>query len=90
MPRARAGPTIHRVRRHDDHLIPSTHATIHKHPSDRVSPNLPDYARTRVEFSLAAARARLAGLPRGGLNIAFEAVDRQAAGLQGGTVALRS
>lgn len=43
-------------------------------------PNLTDYRRSRLEFSWPAARARLAGLPgRRGLNIAHEAVDRNAA-----------
>ncbi|HZE03875.1 MAG TPA: AMP-binding protein, partial [Solirubrobacteraceae bacterium] len=48
-----------------------------------------DYDRARAEFSWAAARARLAGLPGGGLNIAYEAVDRHADGPLAGTVALR-
>ncbi len=50
---------------------------------------MPDYDRARGEFSWAAARARLAGLPGGGLNIAYEAVDRQAGGLLADAVALR-
>ena len=51
-------------------------------PAGRV-PNLADYAATRAAFRWEDARARLAGLPGGGLNIAHEAVDRHAAG--GGT-----
>jgi acetyl-CoA synthetase len=39
-------------------------------------PNLPDYAATRAGFTWDQARATLSGLPGGGLNIAFEAVDR--------------
>ena len=50
---------------------------------------MPDYVRARAEFSWAAARARLAGLPGGGLNIAFEAVDRHADGPLAHAVALR-
>jgi len=37
---------------------------------------MPDYDQARAEFSWAAAREELAGLPAGGLNIAYEAVDR--------------
>ncbi|GMU48175.1 MAG: hypothetical protein AMXMBFR31_04010 [Candidatus Desulfobacillus denitrificans] len=46
----------------------------------RVPPNLADYAATRAAFSWQAVRAELAGLPGGGLNIAFEAVERHARG----------
>lgn len=50
-------------------------------PAGRVVPNLRDYERVRAEFSWAAARRELDGLPGGrGLNIAHEAVDRHAAG----------
>jgi len=50
---------------------------------------MPDYDRARAEFSWEAARAELAGLPGGGLNIAYEAVDRQAEGPLASSVALR-
>ena len=53
------------------------------------APNMSDYDRARAEFSWGAARARLAGLPGGGLNIAYEAVDRQADGPLADAVALR-
>jgi acetyl-CoA synthetase len=53
------------------------------------APNMLDYDRARAEFSWAAARARLAGLPAGGLNIAYEAVDRHADGPLADKVALR-
>jgi acetyl-CoA synthetase len=46
----------------------------------RVPPNLADYAAECRTFSWAAARQALQGQPGGGLNIAFEAVDRHAAG----------
>lgn len=54
-----------------------------------VAPNMPDYELARAEFSWSSARAQLAGLPGGGLNIAYEAVDRQALGPLAGAVALR-
>jgi len=62
---------------------------IHKSRSEGAPPNLPDYEQARAQFSWAAARARLAGLPGGGLNIAYEAVDRQADGPLADAVALR-
>ncbi|MBI1963638.1 MAG: acetate--CoA ligase [Candidatus Rokubacteria bacterium] len=66
-------------------------AAIVKSPADRVVvPNLDDYARVRAAFSWPAARAELSGLPGGrGLNIAYEAVDRHAAGPRRDQVALR-
>ena len=55
-----------------------------------IEPNLTDYERERAVFSWATPRRALDGLPGGrGLNIAHEAVDRHAAGLRGGAVALR-
>jgi len=52
--------------------------------------NLTDYAAARRDFSWAAARELLDGLPNGhGLNIAHEAVDRHACGSRAGRVALR-
>ncbi|MCA8921148.1 MAG: acetate--CoA ligase [Planctomycetes bacterium] len=50
---------------------------IRKGPPE-LTPTLPDYARACADFSWDTARAELAGLPGGGLNIAFEAVDRYA------------
>jgi acetyl-CoA synthetase len=51
---------------------------------------LTDYDAAVAAFSWKAARAELAGLPGGrGLNIAYEAVDRHAAGPGAGRVALR-
>jgi acetyl-CoA synthetase len=50
---------------------------------------MPDYDRTRAEFSWEAARSALAGLPGGGLNIAYEAVDRHADGALADAVAVR-
>ncbi|MGZ4430672.1 MAG: AMP-binding protein, partial [Gaiellales bacterium] len=56
-----------------------------------VEPNLPDYdAARRGGGFWQAARRELEGLPGGtGLNIAHEAVDRQAAGARAGHLALR-
>ena len=44
-----------------------------------VRANMADYERARAEFSWSQARAELAGLPGGGLDIAHEAVGRHAA-----------
>jgi len=56
----------------------------------RVEPNLRDYDRARREFSWDAARLRqLTGLPGGGVNMAFEAVDRHAVGVRADRVAAR-
>jgi acetyl-CoA synthetase len=44
--------------------------------ADWPAPNLDDYARARSRFSWDQARAELTGLRDGGLNIAFEAIDR--------------
>jgi len=55
----------------------------------RVAPNLADYEAERRDFSWQAARAQLQGLPGGGLNIAWEAVDRHAAGPLRDKAALR-
>ena len=54
-----------------------------------LSPNMPDYEEARSGFSWTAARAELAGLPGGGLNIAHEAVDSRADGPLAHTTALR-
>ena len=51
--------------------------TIHKRERPGwPAPNLADYGAVRAGFSWEAARAGLRGLPGGGLNMAFEAVDR--------------
>ena len=44
----------------------------------RTAPNLVDYEAERERFSWATARRELDGLPNGGLNIAYECVDRHA------------
>ncbi|RPI47233.1 MAG: acetate--CoA ligase [Betaproteobacteria bacterium] len=61
---------------------------IRKSAADlRVRPNLDPTLRDTFEWS--QARAQLQGLPGGGINIAFEAVDRHAAGARARHVALR-
>jgi acetyl-CoA synthetase len=65
--------------------------TIHKvaWPRD-ITPNVIDVEADRASFSWDAARAGLDGLPGGGgLNIAYEAVDRHAAGPRRDRVAIR-
>jgi acetyl-CoA synthetase len=53
------------------------------------APNLADYAAARGSFAWDQARARLAGLPGGGLNIAHEAVFRHLDGAVADRVAIR-
>ena len=54
-----------------------TWQTVHKtERPDWPAPNLDDYAQACAGFSWQQARAALTGLTSGGLNIAFEAVDR--------------
>ena len=63
---------------------------IDKHlPSSGPRPNLMDYAAECARFSWDAARAELAGLPGGALNIAHEAVGRHASGPRATRLALR-
>ncbi len=52
-------------------------------------PNMVGYDEARARFSWSTARAELAGLPGGGLNIAHEAVDRHLSGPSAERVALR-
>jgi len=65
------------------------HQVIHKQRSGGPPANMADYERARAEFSWEQARADLVGLPGGGLNMAYEAVDRHADGALAPTVALR-
>jgi acetyl-CoA synthetase len=54
-------------------------ATIHKTAADlRIAPNLLDYEGERRRFSWDAAARELASQPAGGLNIAWQAVERHA------------
>ena len=63
---------------------------IRKGPFDpRHPPKLADYAAARASFSWDQARQALDGLPGGGLNIAWEAVERHARGARASQVAIR-
>jgi len=56
-------------------------STIRKTAADlRVAPNLVDYEGERHRFSWKAAGRELPSQPHGGVNIAWQAVDRHAAG----------
>ncbi|MFG2310849.1 hypothetical protein ACGFS9_19570 [Streptomyces sp. NPDC048566] len=63
--------------------------TIRKDAAPAVPARLADYERARSAFTWAQARAALAGLPDGGLNMAYEAVDRHADSERADKVALR-
>ena len=52
--------------------------TIKPQGRSRIPANLVDYEAERARFSWAVARRELDGLPNGGLNIAYECVDRHA------------
>ena len=67
-----------------------TWETIRKSRADgSVSGNLDDYDAVSKSFDWSDARGLLDGLPGGGLNIAYEAVDRHIANGRGDKVALR-
>ncbi len=71
---------------------PGTHfPVLHKTPrAGEPAPNLAGYEATRAGFSWEAAWRELSGLPGGaGVNIAYEAVDRHAAGPRRNHLALR-
>jgi acetyl-CoA synthetase len=63
--------------------------TIHKRSEQAARANLKDYDAERAAFTWQAARARLDGLPGGGLNIAHETIDRHVAAGLGNKVAIR-
>jgi acetyl-CoA synthetase len=61
-----------------------------KKPEEEIArANLRDYDQAAARFSWDDARALLDGLPDGGLNIAYEAVDRHVEHGRGGKIALR-
>ena len=70
---------------------PTRWPVIAKDPASfSVPPNLVEYEEVRKSFTWDQARRELSGLPGGrGLNIAYEAVDRHAAGDRSGREALR-
>ena len=64
--------------------------TIHKDVGAlKVMPNLVDYEATCTSFTWESERRSLSGLPGGGINIAYEAVDRHATGPLAAKDALR-
>jgi len=62
---------------------------IRKGPEDCVGANLRDYDEYARTFSWTQARALLDGLPGGGLNITYEAIDRHVKAGRGNKLALR-
>ncbi|MFB7917149.1 acetate--CoA ligase [Streptomyces sp. NPDC056061] len=62
---------------------------IRQRPVPGTTVAIQDYEETRAAFTWDKARSRLAGLPGGGLNIGYEAVDHQVAMGLGGRDALR-
>src|SRR5207237_497015 len=57
-----------------------TYETVRKPATLRVPPNLKDYDEARRTFRWEDANKELDGLPGGGLNLAYEAIDRHATG----------
>ena len=53
----------------------------------QVVPNIPDYQAARDNFSWDTIKAEIDGLPGGGLNLAYEAIDRHVAHGNGSKVA---
>jgi acetyl-CoA synthetase len=70
-------------------MAPMPWDLIHKQHHDCVHANLVDYDDCARGFSWTDARKLLGGLPGGGLNIAYEAVDRHLKGGRGNKLALR-
>ncbi|MBF9233484.1 acetate--CoA ligase [Microvirga alba] len=63
--------------------------SILKRPEEIARANLRDYDREVTDFSWDQARSLLDGLPDGGLNITYEAVDRHVSHGRGDKIALR-
>jgi len=66
-----------------------TWETIHKTTAQVTPPNMADYVATRRDFTWATAERSLDGLPGGGLNIAYEAIDRHVGHGLGAKTAIR-
>jgi len=62
---------------------------IQKRPEDCAGANLVDYEKFVQAFSWKDARSLLDGLPGGGINIAYEAIDRHVKAGRGEKLALR-
>ncbi|WP_328793020.1 MULTISPECIES: acetate--CoA ligase [unclassified Streptomyces] len=65
------------------------HSIIHKDSGPDAVFMLQDYEQARTDFTWDRARSWLSGLPGGGLNIGYEAVDRHLVAGHGGREALR-
>ena len=61
-----------------------TWETIRKRPDDYAGASLANYDECAKTFSWTQAHTLLDGLPGGGLNIAYEAIDRRAGKIAGG------
>ena len=70
-------------------MVKWTPIAAHRHAPGAPPPNLVDYDVACARFSWDSARGELDGLPAGGINIGYEAVDRHAVGAARGKVALR-
>ncbi|WP_280247918.1 acetate--CoA ligase [Nocardia abscessus] len=76
---------------HDASKYEPTHwKPIEKSPVERFDANLTDYRMSYRVFDWAAAQSDLAGLPGGGVNIAYETVDRHLGTTLANATALRS
>jgi acetyl-CoA synthetase len=69
--------------------LPRPFERIHKRPEDYAGANFKDYEAYARSFTWGQARTLLDGLPGDGLNIAYEAVDRQLQAGHGDKLALR-
>ena len=64
------------------------HETITKPATPRDDPNLRDYEAARASFDWAGVESEIDWLPGGGLNLAYEAIDRHVARGAGDKVAM--
>ena len=64
------------------------HETITKPSTPRDDPNLADYDATRASFDWAGVEQEIDFLPGGGLNLAYEAIDRHVVRGNGGKAAM--
>src|SRR5688500_10635624 len=70
--------------------ISMSYPTIHKQgdQAPRKLPNLPDYDAARAGFRWEDVEREIDGLPGGGLNLAYEALDRHVAHGRGDKIAM--
>jgi acetyl-CoA synthetase len=64
------------------------HPTIHKPSSFLVAPNLGDWQSSRQGFDWSSIEKEIDGTPGGGLNVAYEAIDRHVAKGNGAKTAM--